>query len=101
MTINADPYILVYQKKDIFIIVGVYVDEIALVSQSQDGLNWLKNQLIQEFNIKDLGEAKTIIGLEITRDLQVRTMKIDQKCYIRDLLESEKMSLYHSTVFSI
>ena len=61
MVTNADPCILVYQKKDIFIIIGVYVNELTLASQSQDGLNWLKDQLIQEYNMKDLGEAKTII----------------------------------------
>ena len=63
---NGDLYILIYQKGDVFIIVGVYVDDLALASQSKYGLNWLKAQLSQEFNIKDLGEAKTIIGSEIT-----------------------------------
>ena len=38
---NADPCILTYQKGDVLIIVGVYVDDLALASQSQDGLNWL------------------------------------------------------------
>ena len=40
---NADPCILAYQKGDVFIIVGVYIDDLVLVSQSQDGLNWLKD----------------------------------------------------------
>ena len=66
MTTYADPCILAYRKRDVFIIVGVYVDDLAFASQSQDGLNWLKNHLIQEFNIKDLGKAKTIIGWEIS-----------------------------------
>lgn len=48
--------------------------------------------------MRDLGEAKTIIGWEITRDLQAGTLKIDQKAYIRDLLESEGMSSCHPTV---
>ena len=61
MATNVDLCILAYQKKDVFIIVGVYVDDLALASQSQDSLNWLKNQLIQEFNMKDLGKVKTII----------------------------------------
>lgn len=37
-----------------------------LGSKSGDALEWLKDQLIKEFNMKDLGEAKTIIGWEIT-----------------------------------
>lgn len=94
---NADPCILAYRQDNVFIIVGVYVDDLMLASQSQDGLDWLKGQLMKEFKIKDLGKAKTIIGWEITRDLQAGTLKIDQK-YIRNLLESEDMSLCHPTV---
>lgn len=69
-----------------------------LASQSQANLNWLKDQLMKVFNMKDLREAKTIIGWEITCDLQARTLKIDQKGYIQDLLDSEGMSLCHLTV---
>lgn len=76
---NADPCILAYRQDNVFIIVGVYVDDLMLASQSQDGLDWLKGQLMKEFKIKDLGKAKTIIGWEITRDLQAGTLKIDQK----------------------
>lgn len=101
VSINADPCIFAYPQGDVFIIVGVYVDDLALASQSQDNLNWLNDQLIHEFNIKDLGEAKTIIGWEITRDLQAETLKIDQKKYIQDLLESEGMSSCHPIVFLI
>ena len=98
---NGDPCILTYREGDVFIIVGVYVDDLALASQSEDGLNWLKAQLSQEFNMKDLGEAKAIIGWEITRDIQAGTLKIDQKGYIRDLLESESMSPYHPTILPV
>ena len=51
--------------------------------------------------MKGLGKSRTIIGWEITRDFQAGTLKIDQKGYIRDLLESKGMSSCHPTVFSI
>ena len=56
---------------------------------------------MNEFNMKDLGEAKKIIGWEITRELKVGTLKIDQKDYIQDLLESEGMTSCHPTVFLV
>lgn len=37
---------------------------------------------MKKFNIKDLGEAKTIIKWEITQDFLVKILKIDQKRYI-------------------
>lgn len=48
--------------------------------------------------MKDLGETKTIIGWEIARDFKAGILKIDLKSYIRDLLESEGMTLCHPTV---
>lgn len=72
-----------------------------LRSQSHNGVDWLKDQLMKEFNMKDLGKAKISIGWEITRDLKVVTLKIDQKSYICNLLEAKKMSLCYPTVFPI
>ena len=51
--------------------------------------------------MKDLGEVKTIIGWEITRDLKAGTLRIDQKRYIRDLLEFERMTSCHPTVLPV
>lgn len=98
---NADPCIFTYQQSDVFIILRVYVDNFAFAFKSQDGLNWSENQLSQKFNMKNLGEAKAIIKWEITQGIQAKTLKIDQKKYIQDLLESEDMSSYHPIVFPI
>ena len=68
----------------------MYIDNLALGSKNIKALEWLKDQLMNEFNMKDLGEAKKIIRWEITQDLKASTLKIDQKRYIKDLLESKK-----------
>ena len=90
-----------YRQGDVLIFGQDYVNNFLLGSQSQDGLEWLKNWLMKKFNIKDPGKAKTIIRWEIRLDLQARILKIDQKSYIRNLLEAEEISLCHSTVFPI
>lgn len=51
--------------------------------------------------MKDLGKAKTIIRWEITRDIKVGMFKIDQKKYIQDFLEAERMTSCHITIFFI
>ena len=96
---NADAYIFTIQWEGELIIAGVYVDDLALGSRSLEALEWLKNELMREFNMKDLGKAKKIIGWEITREKGI--LKIDQKGYIRDLLESEGMTLCHATVVPV
>ena len=98
---NADSCILTIKRERELIIVGVYIDNLALGSRSIKALEWLKDKLMNKFNMKDLGEAKKIIRWEITRDLKAGTLKINQKGYIRDLLESEGMTSCHLTVLLV
>ena len=98
---NTDSCIIIIKREGQFTIVGMYVDNFALGSKSIKALEWLKDQLMNEFNMKDLVEAKKIIGWEITRDLKVAILKIDQKKYIRDLLESKGMTSCHPTVLLV
>lgn len=53
---------------------------------------------MKEFSIEVLGKAKIIIGWEITRDFSAGTLKIDQKRYIQDLLESKRMISCYPTI---
>ena len=96
---NVDTYILTIQWKGELIIVGVYIDDLVLSSRSLKVLEWLKNKLIREFNMKDLGKAKKTIGWEITREKSI--LKIDKKGYIRDHLESERMTSCHTTILPV
>lgn len=40
---------------------GIYIDDLILGSKNVNVLEWLKDQLMKEFSMKDLGKAKTII----------------------------------------
>ena len=48
--------------------------------------------------MKDLGEINTIIGWQITRDTAMRTMKIDQSAFIRDLVIEEGLEECNANV---
>ena len=56
---------------------------------------------MKEFSIKDLGKDKTIIEKKIIQNFLVSTLKIDQKKYIQDLLESKKKTLCYPIVFLV
>ena len=47
----------------------------------------LKAQLKQEFEMKDLGAAKKILGMKILRNRQERKLFLSQKKYIEKVLE--------------
>ena len=51
-----------------------------------------KVQLKKEFNMKDLGEAKKILGMEITRDRGSCKLYLSQENYIFKVLERFNMA---------
>ena len=46
----------------------------------------VKKKLFEQFKMKDLGELKYYLGLEISRDRNRRKLQISQQKYIDDLL---------------
>lgn len=85
--LNTDLCILVKQTDEDIILVGIYIDDFLLVANQQDPLDWIKKALQKEYNVKELGKVKTIIGWQVTQSLS--TLKIDQSAFIHDLAEEE------------
>ena len=46
----------------------LYVDDMLIASRSMDAVKRLKRALSSEFEMKDLGPAEKILGMEICRD---------------------------------
>jgi hypothetical protein len=51
----------------------------------------LKNKLVNSFAMKDLGAAKKILGMRMTRDRKNRKLTLSQGEYIEKLLERFRM----------
>lgn len=54
--------------------------------------NTLKQSLAKEYDTKDLGDVKTIIGWQIKQDTTASIIKIYQSAFIRDLVIKEKLT---------
>ncbi|CAH9090786.1 unnamed protein product [Cuscuta epithymum] len=74
-----------------FIILVLYVDDILLASSDLDLLHETKRLLFGHFDMKDLGEASYVIGIEIHRDRVKGTLGLSQKAYIERILERFNM----------
>lgn len=68
-----------------FIILAVYVDDILIAAASQKALSFAKSSIANIFKIKDEGEARKIIGIELTR--QRHGLILHQSEYIEDIIE--------------
>ena len=69
-----------------FIILVLYVDDILLASSDIKLLNDTKNILSKNFEMKDLGVAHYVLGIEIIRDRSKRLLGLSQKGYIERVL---------------
>ncbi|KAM1402838.1 hypothetical protein ACFX2I_011521 [Malus domestica] len=88
----------VYFKKlqdESFIYLLIYVDDMLIASKNVEEIEKLKKQMKNEFEMKDLGEAKKIIGMEITRDREKGLVSLNQRQYLEKLIR--KFGVYDST----
>eukprot|EP00253_Pinus_taeda_P018477 PITA_18477 len=70
----------------VFIILVLYVDDKLLASKSIEEINRLKAQIARTFDMKDLGGARQILGMEIFRDKSNGKLWLSQQKYIEKIL---------------
>ena len=66
---RADSDHCCYQRKNdnTLVILIIYVDDMLIASSSMSEIKLLKSQLSKKFDMKDLGEARQILGMKISR----------------------------------
>ncbi|KAK0605571.1 hypothetical protein LWI29_028241 [Acer saccharum] len=74
-----------------FIILLLYVDDMLVAGPNKDRVQELKAQLAREFDMKDLGPANKILGMQIYRDRKDRKIWLSQKNYLRKILRRFNM----------
>ncbi|CAL5395906.1 unnamed protein product [Camellia sinensis] len=70
-------------------IIIVYVDDIILTGDHEEEIGLLKKFLTKEFEIKDLGNLKYFLGMEIARSK--KGIAVSQRKYVLDLLNETGM----------
>ena len=70
-----------------YVILLLYVDDMLVAGSSMQDIVDLKKKLANTFDMKDLGEAKQILGMKITRDKQNHLLRLSQEDYIDKVLK--------------
>jgi len=65
----------------------LYVDDMLIASKSRSAIDKLKKDLPFEFEMKDLGETKKVLGMEIERDWKSGKVSLTQKGYFKNVLQ--------------
>jgi len=69
----------------------LYVDDILLVGNNLEMINATKQWLSSVFELKDIGEARYVIGVKIVRNHPKKLLGICQDAYIKRVLECFRM----------
>jgi hypothetical protein len=70
-----------------FIFLLLYVDDILIAAKSIVEVKKLKVLLSKEFDMKDLGAAKKILGMEICKDRDAKKLWLSYAGYVKKVLE--------------
>jgi Reverse transcriptase (RNA-dependent DNA polymerase) len=81
---NSD-HTMFYKKnyKKIIVLI-IYVDDMIITENDEEGIRELEEKLFKEFEMKHLGGLKYFLGIEVTRDKE--GIYLSQRKYILDLL---------------
>ena len=88
---DVDSCIYIKAKGGKLIFLVLYVDDILLASNDKNMLHETKNFLSTHFDMKDLGEASYVLGIEIHRDRDRGVLGLSQKAYIEKMLKRYNM----------
>lgn len=84
-----DPCVYLYGSEvENMVYLLLYVDDMLIVSKEIRRIQELKNQLSVKFDMKDLGGARRILGMDIIRDRASDTVIISQNGYLTKVLKT-------------
>ena len=96
-SLKSDPCVYVFGDKTDTDILTLYVDDILLLGNNKQLLGKLKKQLMNRFEMTNLGDVSKVLGMNVTRDRENGTIIIDQKGYTEDIVERYGLTNYNVT----
>lgn len=85
--LETDRCVYIHQSPTSRVLLSVYVDDMLMAADTEDALREAINLLSQKIDLKDLGEPKFILGIEVNRDKHKRQVLIHQQKYITEVLK--------------
>jgi hypothetical protein len=86
---HSDAGVYIYHCQDdggITIFIILYVDDIMMLGNLGLEINWIKLFLFSCYDMMDLGEIESYLGVHITCDRSIKCLEINQSRYISEIL---------------
>ena len=83
----SDHCVYLHRSKHGLLILALYVDDLFIFTDSLISLSDYKQQPRRLFDMEDLGEARLILGMKMTRDRRNKKITLSQTDYVTGLLD--------------
>ena len=87
----VDPGVFTCIVQDCIYIILVYVDDMIIAGPDINWIEDFKKRIKERFTIKDLGEARWVLGISVDIDHNKKAITIHQAKYIDDMLQRYQM----------
>ena len=84
--LKSDPCVYIHKNDTGFVILTLYMDDILFLSASKALFNKLKEKLMGQFKMTDVGNVSRILGIIITRDREKGAITISQNNHMEDVV---------------
>ena len=84
--VTHEKCIFILKNLNNIIILGIYVDDILILSNNISMVNTFKSNIKLKFKIKELGSTNSILGIKINKD-KIGNISLSQYTYIKDILQ--------------
>ena len=99
---DSDPCMYSRQLADVsWIHLILYVDDMLIAGSNQAEIGKLKRSLHDKFAMKELRQARHILGMQIERNRIAKTLRLSQSNYIQKVLSAStwRMQSHHQLCF--
>jgi hypothetical protein len=87
----VDHYVYFKLIGDHLIYLVLYVDDMLLIGNNKEIIQYVKTRLSSKFDMKDFCVANFILGMEIKRDRENKKLWLNQRKYIKTILQRFNM----------
>ena len=89
--LKSGPCVYIHENETGVVILTIYVDGIPFLSASETLTNKLKKQLMDRFEMSDMGDVSRLLGFSIPREPEKRAITISQTDYTKKVIQRYDM----------
>ena len=83
---SVDQAVFYRRNGKLIVVIAVHVDDCTIAASTKALVREVKSTLNKHVEVTDLGEVHWLLGIEVTRDREARTISLSQQAYIESII---------------